>query len=38
MHVERYMKENGTETFEKLVASKVITAKILNSFIGKPVS
>jgi hypothetical protein len=27
MHAERYMKENGTEALEKLIASKVITAK-----------
>jgi len=26
MHAERYMKENGTEALEKLIASKVITA------------
>jgi len=26
MHTERYMKENGTEALEKLIASKVITA------------
>jgi hypothetical protein len=27
LHAERYMKENGTETLQKLIASKVITAK-----------
>ncbi|KAK2383440.1 HVA22 protein [Trifolium repens] len=27
MHAERYMKENGTEALEKLIASKVITAE-----------
>jgi hypothetical protein len=27
MHAERYMKENGSEALEKLIASKVIIAK-----------
>lgn len=27
LHAERYMKENGTETLQKLISSKVITAK-----------